>query len=112
MTNPSGLHATSCFARLRPKFLKLFTPRADKKTNDVRSFDVEVGHVVRLIEQRGARPPRFLLVAPIREFRPDRDGIRPGCGAPQHVHGISMLLQLGFEILRHHGHGVRVIAAP
>ena len=43
-----------------------------EEPDHVRALDGQVGHVVRLVEQRGGVAPRMLLVAPVRELGGDR----------------------------------------
>ena len=56
----------------------------------IRTFNVDIHHVVRLIEKNAGFPPRALLVAPIREFGRD-NGINVGADLriTQHIDGIS-----------------------
>src|SRR5262249_4435159 len=62
------------------------------------TFDIEVGHMVRLVEQRACLTPGALLVAPIREFRPD-DGkcIWSDLRVAQELNGIVNALQYVFQ---------------
>ena len=56
----------------------------------VGSFDVQIGHVVRLIEQRAAVAPGLLLISPIGEFMlHHRKSIGSDLRVPQHFNRIT-----------------------
>jgi hypothetical protein len=70
----------------------------------VAAFDVEVRHVVRLIEQRAGLTPRTLLVAPVSELaRHDRERVRPDLRVAQHVDRALRGPDRVFETLVRHG---------
>ena len=74
-----------------------------EELDDVRPLDVEVGHVVRLVEQRRRLTPGDLLVHPIRELARDaRVDVRPDLGVPGHVHGVAGRLDLCLQALVAH----------
>jgi hypothetical protein len=58
------------------------------------ALEVEIGHVVRLIEQRAGLAPGPLLVAPVREFvAHDRKGVRPDLRIAHHLDRIARRLE-------------------
>ncbi len=66
-----------------------------EQADDVRAFEVEVGHVVRLVEERGGLAPRDLLVHPVRELARDgRVDIRPDLRVARHLDRAADRLQL------------------
>ena len=68
----------------------------------VGTLDVEVGHVVRLIEQHGRATPGELLVAPVAELLDDaRHDRRRGLRLPQQLDRISGSGDGFLEIVRH-----------
>ena len=70
----------------------------------VGALDVEVGHVVRLVEQRAALAPRALLVAPVRELGPNhRKGIGPDLRIAQQVDRALRTFQGGLQAVVGHG---------
>jgi hypothetical protein len=69
----------------------------------VRSLDVQIRHVMRLVEQRTRLSPRPLFVAPVGELRPDhRERVRPRLRMAQQLNGIAGGLQHVFETSRTH----------
>ncbi len=76
-------------------------PQACDEGNDIGAFDVEVGHVERLVHQRHALPPCSLLVAPVGELGRDRKLVGPHAGAAKHLQRGRVLI----EFLLKRGHG-------
>ena len=69
-----------------------------QQVDHVRPLDVQVGHVMRLVEQGARLPPRDLLVAPVRELgRNLRIDVRPDLGVPHQIHRIAGRLQQFFQ---------------
>ena len=66
-------------------------------------FDAEIGHVMRLIEQRRRLPPGDLLVHPVRELaRHGRIHVRPDLRVPRHLDRVAGRLQLVLEAVMSH----------
>ena len=64
---------------------------------------IQLGHVVRLVEQHGGLAPGALLVAPVGEFgRHDRINVGANPRIAQHLHRIAGCLQHFLEVLRTH----------
>src|SRR4029450_13425356 len=60
-----------------PEILETVDAEIGKYFQRIRAFDVEVGHVVRQVQQRATLAPRALLVPPVRELG-THDGKRVG----------------------------------
>jgi len=56
------------------------------KALGVRAGEEQVGHVVRLVEQRARGPPGELLRPPVGELGGDREGVRSHGGLAQQLH--------------------------
>ena len=68
----------------------------------VRTLDIQIGHVERLVEQDRAVAPGLLLVAPVAELRGDGKLVGPGRGVSQHIHRVAYRVNLVFECFNRH----------
>ncbi len=68
----------------------------------VGSVQEEIGHVVRLIEQRARLAPGRLLAAPVAELRPDRERVRPRGRVSEELDRAANARDRGFQALFAH----------
>ena len=74
-----------------------------EEPDHVRALDGQVGHVMRLVEQRRRVAPRVLLVAPVRELAGNgRVDVRPDLRVPGEIDRVADGLDQVFETLGTH----------
>jgi hypothetical protein len=74
-----------------------------QQAQGIRPADEDVGHVVRLVEQRARRRPGSLLGAPVGELGSDREGVGSGRGVAEQLHRAPGPLDGLREALDDHG---------
>ena len=83
---------------VRREVLERVDAEMGEELDRVRALDLEVEHVVRLVEERGRLAPGHLLVPPVRELgRHRRIDVRPDLRVARHLDGAADGLQLLFE---------------
>ena len=83
---------------VRREVLERVHAEVGEELDRVRALDLEVQHVVRLVEERAGLAPRHLLVPPVRELgRHRRVDVRPDLRVPGHLDGAPDRLQLLLE---------------
>src|SRR5215218_833789 len=68
----------------------------------VRTFDIEIRHMKRLIEENAGLPPGTLLIPPVRELGGSRKGIGTYLRVTQHFDWAFSSLQSFFQALMSH----------
>ena len=87
------------------EIFKAIDAKVREQFERVRPFDIEVGHVVWLVEKRTRLPPGTLFISPVRELRAhDREGIWSDLRISQQCNGAAGGLQCFLQSLVTHGY--------
>jgi len=79
------------------EILETIHAKVGEKFQRIRSINVQIRHMVRLIKQRAGFTPGALFVSPVGELMTyDRKRIRPNLRITQHVDWITSSLQFIF----------------
>jgi hypothetical protein len=86
------------FALVDLEILEAVHTEIGQQLHRVRAFDVQVRHVMRLVEQGAGFAPRPLFVSPVREFMThDRKGVGSDLRIAQQLNRVSCGLQGRFK---------------
>ena len=103
ITYPSWLHDDELLRLVHPEVLEPVDAEVGEQPDHVRALDLEVGHVVRLVEEGARLHPGDLLVPPVRELGRHRGvDVRPDLRVARHLHRAAGRLQLLFQALVTH----------